>query len=497
MRCVYYNVIARDDFADNACDRDLPVMARVPDGRSFENPLRSGPTFAHLIPSPGLPFDYAAPKQAYPYPISIPHPYHLLPPIVSSTSDDRQYSAFILSNGLRCCVVSDPHSSEAACSLDVIAGYQSDGGMSGCAHLLEHVLTQGSDKYPEENGYKKFIATRGGKSNASTNGQHTKFYFKVNATDLEPALDRFASFFTCPSFHTDAIIRAVDIVDSEYVKNVNTDSKRIWHYTKATGNPCCPESQFGSGNKATLLFDREALGQVAKMSDDQCGTGALTPSGACVSVHAVQIQRIRQQLMDFFDVHYSANNMCVCVVGKEPISVLRNLCVEKFGGVQNSNKIPEYPEIQDVDPWAPMPLQQLQALLERTNVSYTMNPMDAWAPIRERRYILPEYVMHGRSKYHDFLKSSNKSLADCDDALFLAPGLAFFSPHSSTDIPGVTASPSIASSHRVSSPDAPVNSGAVSSPAAAMIGSSTLVHDLAYPGVYGQVSYILPVAKYR
>ena len=441
------------------------------------------------IPPPGSPFDYAAPAQAYPYPATIPHPFLPLAPVVSSPSDDRKYSVFILPNGLRCCVVSDPHSTKAACSLDVFTGHQSDGSLSGCAHFTEHMLFMGTEKYPAEDEYSQYLAANGGSSNASTSGQHTNYYFNVTADKLEPAIDRFANFFISPLFGVSSTGREVNAVDSEFLKNVNQDSRRIYHYTKGTGNPCCPENQFGSGNKATLLFDRQAAlagtGQTANSATDAEDVAAAARDAVTADKQAMLA---REQMMEFFRTHYSANNMCVCVVGKETVPELQNLCSEKFGGIRNFNKIPEYVDMNDIDIWAPMSLKEMRELRARANVSYTTNPTDMWAEMLQRRYIPKEYILAGKEKFQAYLKTSgNPDNVDVQSGLLLAPGSANFLPHTHTNIPGVTEPADLSS----------IDSGKMTYIPDSESMSPVLVREMAYPGMYGQVSYVVPIANIR
>jgi len=61
----------------------------------------------------------------------------------------------------------------------------------GLAHFLEHMLFLGTEKYPEENEYHKFLAENGGSSNAYTGRDHTCYYFESAPKALEPALDRY------------------------------------------------------------------------------------------------------------------------------------------------------------------------------------------------------------------------------------------------------------------------------------------------------------------
>jgi len=68
----------------------------------------------------------------------------------------------------------------------------------GLAHLLEHMILQGSTKYPGASDFKDFIASAAGKSNAHTGLDNTNYHFSCSAARLEEGLDRFASLFVAP-----------------------------------------------------------------------------------------------------------------------------------------------------------------------------------------------------------------------------------------------------------------------------------------------------------
>ena len=165
----------------------------------------------------------------------------------------------------------------------------------------------------------------GGNSNAFTAGDHTNYYFDVAAENLERSLDIFASFFTCPLFLDSCTERELNAVDSEHMKNTQADTWRAYQITKDICDKNHPYSQFSTGNRFTLLE------KPAKLGIDT-----------------------RQELIKFHEKYYSANIMTVAVLGKEPISQLRDWVVEKFSSIKNSNvTVPKF------DPF-PMPTTNLQ-----------------------------------------------------------------------------------------------------------------------------------------
>jgi len=59
----------------------------------------------------------------------------------------------------------------------------------GIAHFLEHMLFMGSEKYPQENYFHKFIAEHAGYSNGTTYLERQSYYWNVSFSDLAEGLD--------------------------------------------------------------------------------------------------------------------------------------------------------------------------------------------------------------------------------------------------------------------------------------------------------------------
>ncbi|VDM31825.1 unnamed protein product [Toxocara canis] len=107
-----------------------------------------------------------------------------------------QYRGLLLTNGLRVLLISDPTTDKSGAAIAVGVGHLSDPWeLPGIAHFCEHMLFLGTQKYPNENEYNKFIADNGGMDNASTFPDHTRYYFDIAPAHLKVA----ASCFSAPS----------------------------------------------------------------------------------------------------------------------------------------------------------------------------------------------------------------------------------------------------------------------------------------------------------
>uniref|UniRef100_A0A6A7G139 Insulin-degrading enzyme n=1 Tax=Hirondellea gigas TaxID=1518452 RepID=A0A6A7G139_9CRUS len=237
--------------------------------------------------------------------------------IVRSCEDRRLYRYLKLENSLTALLISDPETDKSAASLDVHVGSMSDPwDIPGLAHFCEHMLFLGTEKFPNENDYNKYLSEHSGGSNAYTASDHTNYYFDVAPPAFKGALDRFAQFFLCPLFTESCVEREVNSVHSEHEKNLLNDYWRMAQLEKSTSNPEHAFSKFGTGSKVTL-FDEP------------------TSRGVCV----------RDALLQFHKEWYSANAMGLTVLGKESLEELEEVVVRLFGDVANKNiTIPRWPE---------------------------------------------------------------------------------------------------------------------------------------------------------
>jgi len=232
--------------------------------------------------------------------------------VIKSENDKRQYEYLILPNRMRVLLVSDPEADKAAAAMSIEVGSTSNPpGRQGLAHFLEHMLFMGTEKYPDVDEYSSFIKRNGGSDNAFTADNQTTYFFDIKAGKLEPALDRFAQFFISPLFDAKYVKREANAVNSEYQLKLKEDSRRIDAAEKQSYNPASPYAQFFVGNLDTLA--------------DRPGS------------------KVRDDLIAFYQKHYSANIMGLTVVGKESLPVLRAWVEEKFAAVPDRNAKPYRP----------------------------------------------------------------------------------------------------------------------------------------------------------
>ena len=115
----------------------------------------------------------------------------------------------------------------------------------------------GSKKYPDENGYDKFINSNGGSNNAYTTDETTTFYFEIPQSHFAEALDMFAQFFIEPLILKDSMDRERETVDSEFQMRLTSDGRRCNEiFTSIAKENGHPTAQFSMGNKKSLSMVR-------------------------------------------------------------------------------------------------------------------------------------------------------------------------------------------------------------------------------------------------
>mmetsp|Transcript_17014 Transcript_17014/g.36900 ORF Transcript_17014/g.36900 Transcript_17014/m.36900 type:complete len:987 (-) Transcript_17014:124-3084(-) len=238
--------------------------------------------------------------------------------IEKGQEDYREYRPLFLENGLKALLVHDSKCDKAAAALTVKVGSMFDPPeIPGLAHFLEHMLFLGTEKYPKEEEYKEFISQNGGSSNAFTAETYTNYHFSVGPDSLNEALDRFSQFFLKPLFNESATDRELNAVDSEHSKNLQSDAWRSMQLLRDFANPKHPLNHFGTGNVETLKETPEKDGYP-----------------------------VRKRLIEFYEKYYSANLMCLAVLGKESLDELAAMVRGYFSPIGNRDvKVPEADEI--------------------------------------------------------------------------------------------------------------------------------------------------------
>lgn len=244
--------------------------------------------------------------------------------ITKSVIDKCNYDTFELPNKLKVFLIEDPETDVACATMTVKIGHSHD-TIIGIAHFLEHMLFNGTEKYPDENEYSKYISKNGGSQNAYTAHDHTCYFFTVQPDCLEQSLDMFGDFFTAPLLNSDSIDREKNAVNEEHIKNITSDGWRLQEIMRHAMDSSNPMKKFGTGSEKTLA-----------------------------------IPDIDKHVRNFFLTHYSSHLMTLFVVTKNNVQTIKNHIIDIYSKIphrvtkENSqffgNKIYNYPQQIEVVP---------------------------------------------------------------------------------------------------------------------------------------------------
>ncbi|WP_281544064.1 insulinase family protein [Grimontia sp. SpTr1] len=293
-----------------------------------------------------------------------------------SPNDHRSYRLITLANNLRVLLVEDVQAPRSAAALTVNVGHFCDpADREGLAHFLEHMLFLGTEKYPDVGEFQSFISRHGGNNNAWTGTENTTFFFDIRHDHFEEALDRFGQFFSAPLFNADAVDKERNAVDSEYRLKLQDDVRRIYQVQKETINPAHPFSKFSVGSLDTLA-DREG-------------------------------SSVRDELIDFYKTHYSANLMAASITGPFRLDDLETLANQTFSDIPNLDLSPFVPDVPFVDK---AQLQQFVCIeplkdVRKLTLAFSMPATDEHYKIKPLSYIAHLLGYEGTGSVMSLLKA--------------------------------------------------------------------------------------------
>lgn len=282
-------------------------------------------------------------------------------PLVSP-HDSRDYRVLSLENGLTALLVSDPEADKAAASMNVSVGSAQDpDDLTGLAHFVEHMLFLGTEPFPEADAYQGYISRHGGTHNAFVSSLDTNYFFDIDPSALEGALDRFSQFFISPLFNADQLESERNIVHSEYMARIRDDARRENDVLNLLLNPDNPTTGFSVGSRETLA-DR--------------------PEGE---------PSLRERVIDFYERHYDANVMQLALIAPKPLDELETMVAERFAGIPDRGlTAPEIPEPLALDDSLPQRVA-LQSVRDSRRLRFLFPIPD---PIAEYRHKPADLIAH-------------------------------------------------------------------------------------------------------
>ena len=288
--------------------------------------------------------------------------------IAKPFNDKCNYETFQLENKLNVFLIEDPNADVACGTMLVKIGHDHD-TVLGIAHFLEHMLFNGTSKYPDENMYSSYINNNGGMNNAYTDHDHTCYFFTIQPDCLEKSLDMFGNFFISPLLNPDSVDREKNAVDSEHIKNIGNDAWRIQEIMRTAVSKTNPLKNFGTGSAKTLA-----------------------------------IPDIDKKVRHFFEQYYSSHLMTLFVVTKNNANKIKSEIYKIFSQIkynptpENSQyfgiKMYDYPKIIEV-----VPIKKI----EKMTISWDL-PSYKHSPSRSPYNFLSHLLGHeGKNTIHFLL----------------------------------------------------------------------------------------------
>lgn len=208
-------------------------------------------------------------------------------------------------NGMRAYLVSDPMLGTS--SLSVAIGHGSFDEPSehlGLAHLLEHVIFEGSALYPKPGSLVRFCTEHGGQRNGATFGDRTILGLEVTPLAFPEAAARMADMLRSPLLTASSIESERAVVHEEFERDADMDVWRQRQLTQLVGAESSPFSRFDIGSKESL----------AKV-DTSC-------------------------LKAWHQAHYTTDRMIVVAMGPQSLDTLQETLTSTFGRLKEGTSKP-------------------------------------------------------------------------------------------------------------------------------------------------------------
>ena len=228
-------------------------------------------------------------------------------PSISSTLDSAAVQRFTLPNGLRVWIEPRPQAESITALVVVRAGSRYEtAANNGISHFVEHLVFDGTEKWPTEEAVADAITHRGGHWNGWTDEETTTYFVQLAQHDFDRALDWLSQVVFHPTFPAEKIDKERDIIFEEKM-----------------------------GRYGWLLNALEALGLGYDL--DRAVRRALFP-GSTLSLRVVgedaSLDQItRPALLSYYHAHYAPANSALIIVGQVNVEQAREKVLAYFGSL--------------------------------------------------------------------------------------------------------------------------------------------------------------------
>jgi zinc protease len=206
---------------------------------------------------------------------------------------------FELSNGLKVLVIEDHRAPVVTHMLWFrVGGTDDPPGLSGAAHLFEHLMFKGTKNVPPGE-LSKTVARNGGQDNAFTTHDYTAYFQRIAKDRLPLMMELEADRMVNLDLSEMNVLTERDVVLEERRLRVESDPGSL------------ASEQMQAALHTTHPYGRPVIGWMAEISTMN-----------------------RVQALDFYKTHYAPNNATLIIAGDVTPEEVRRLAQEKYGKVE-------------------------------------------------------------------------------------------------------------------------------------------------------------------
>lgn len=170
--------------------------------------------------------------------------------------------SYRLSSGLTLHLINQPSAIRAAALVSCATGsHQEPKAWPGLAHLVEHLLFLGGERYTDQQRLMPWVQGQGGRINATTLQNRTAYFFEVEATHLWEGVARLLDMLRRPSFSLSAIEREIQVIEAEYQLLIQDPRQKLGAAQQSRVNQPRQFQDFHIGNAESLAKDLSSLKQ--------------------------------------------------------------------------------------------------------------------------------------------------------------------------------------------------------------------------------------------
>jgi len=223
----------------------------------------------------------------------------------AAENDSGKATQFILKNGLKLVVIPD-HRAPVVTHMVwyQVGGSDDPPGLSGMAHLFEHLMFKGT-KTVANGELSKIVARNGGQDNAQTSYDFTVYFQRIAKDRLPIVMGLEADRMVNLDLSEPNVLTERDVVLEERHLRIDSEPQAL------------AQEQMTAALQLTHPYGRPVIGWEQE-------------------VRSIG----RTQAMDFYQHHYAPNNAIVMVTGDVAPEAVRKLAEEKYGAVPSRELAP-------------------------------------------------------------------------------------------------------------------------------------------------------------